>query len=76
MARTSGPTTFRGNRLQVTIQLDPDQVASIDRLSAFKRTSRAALVREAIDCFLSVNNSQIAINRTVDSSEADDARAA
>lgn len=70
MKRSNGPTTYRGNRLQVTVQLDPDQVAAIDRLSAFKRTSRAALVRESIDFYLASNTSRIVTTRTDIESEA------
>lgn len=70
MKRSPGPTTFRGRRLQITIQVDPDQVAAFDRLAAFRRTSRTALVREALDLYLSASNSRTA-NRTIDSDEAE-----
>ncbi|HCG30765.1 MAG TPA: hypothetical protein DEU95_13875 [Chloroflexi bacterium] len=59
MKRSPGPTTYRGHRLQITIQVDPDQVAAVDRLAAFRRTSRTALVREALDLYLASGNSRI-----------------
>ena len=43
---------MRGRKLVISLLLDPDQVAAIDRIADQKRTSRAQLVREAIDLFL------------------------
>lgn len=58
MARRSFPTTYRGTRLQMSVTLDPDQVSAIDRLATLKRTSRAAIIRQALDFFVAANNRQ------------------
>jgi predicted transcriptional regulator len=47
----------KSNKVQVTIQLDPDQSEAIDRIAMIRRTSRAAVAREAVDLFLSHNRS-------------------
>lgn len=41
-----------GRRYQVTVILDPDQIAEIDRLAEQQRTSRAAVLRVAVDAYL------------------------
>ena len=46
------PRVMRGRRLLITVTIDPDQVLRLDQLADLKRTSRAALVREAIDLLL------------------------
>lgn len=39
-------------KLKLTITLDPDQCAIIDRLADARRTSRSSIVRLAIDFYL------------------------
>ncbi len=51
----------KGNRVQVTIQLDHDQATAIDSIVSSRRTTRAAVLRNAVDIFLAVNRSE---NRT------------
>ena len=46
------PKAMRGNKLMITVTVDPDQVHAIDRIADERRTSRAQLVREAINLFL------------------------
>lgn len=46
------PQVMRGKKLLITVTIDPDQVASIDELADKRRTSRASVVREAIDLYL------------------------
>ena len=47
----------KGLKIQVTIQLDPDQSFDLDRIAKVRRTSRSAITREAVDLYLSVNRS-------------------
>ena len=52
MNNTRNPRVMRGKKLLINLLLDPDQVKAIDAIADQKRTSRAQLVREAIDLFL------------------------
>lgn len=47
----------RGRKVFVSIQLDPDQCDDVDQIAATRRTSRSAVVREAVDFYLAKNNS-------------------
>lgn len=49
---TRNPKAKRGNKLMITVTIDPDQVHAIDRIADARRTSRAQLVREAVNLFL------------------------
>lgn len=49
---TRNPRTKRGNKLLITVTIDPDQVQAIDRLADERRTSRSQVVREAVNLFL------------------------
>lgn len=44
-----------GKRYQVNVILDPDQIEAIDAMAALRRTSRAAVLREAVDTYLAVH---------------------
>ena len=46
------PQYMHGKRLLTNILLDPDQIKALDQIADRKRTSRAQLVREAVDLFL------------------------
>lgn len=49
----SKTTAFQhGNRNLISITIDRDQVEDLDALATQRRTSRAALIREAIDLYL------------------------
>lgn len=52
MPTKRNPQAMRGNRLVINLTLDPDQVAAVDEVADNRRTSRAAIVREAVDFFL------------------------
>lgn len=45
----------KSNKIQVTIQLDPDQAEAVDRIAATRRISRAAVARAAVDLYLLSN---------------------
>ena len=47
------------NKIQITVQLDPDQVATVDEVAQERHTSRASVVRHAVDFFVA-NHMQIA----------------
>lgn len=40
------------NKIQVTVQLDPDQVATVDQVAQERHSSRASVVRHAVDFFV------------------------
>ena len=46
------PQVMRGRKLMISITIDPDQVAAVDKIADERRTSRAQIFREAIDLFL------------------------
>jgi len=59
-----GPSVKRGRRLLITVLIDPDQVYRLDRLAQARRTSRSAVIREAIEILLTcdMHNSRISDN--------------
>lgn len=44
-----------GKKYQASVILDPDQMDAIDAMVHERRTTRAAILREAVDTFLAVN---------------------
>jgi hypothetical protein len=44
-----------GSKAYVSMTIDPDQVDQLDRLVRARRTTRAQLLREAVDLFLKLN---------------------
>ena len=52
MTATKTPPFQHGNRNLISITIDRDQVETLDALASERRTSRAALIREAIDLYL------------------------
>lgn len=60
MTTTRNPMIRKGKAI-ISMTLAPDQVESLDRIVTQRRTSRAALLREAVDLFLAVNISRTAI---------------
>lgn len=52
MRSERNPQFMRGQKMPVTISMDPDQVHALDRIADQKRTSRAQLIRESVDLLL------------------------
>ena len=50
-------TMIRKGKALVSATIDPDQVEALDRMATAQRTSRAHLLRQAIDLYLLVNRS-------------------
>lgn len=48
----------RGKKVIFSVQLDIDQCEAIDLLSTKRRTSRSAVIREAVDLYLAENTSE------------------
>ena len=46
---------MRGNRQITSVTLDPDQMEAIDRHAEAQRSSRSAVIRQAVQLFLIVN---------------------
>lgn len=46
---------IRYNKAHVSMTIDPDQCEQLDALVTLRRTSRAALIREAVDFYLASN---------------------
>jgi len=47
---------IRYGKAHVSLTVDPDQVVALDLLVYQRRSSRAALMREALDLYLRVNS--------------------
>ena len=47
---------IRYNKAHVSMTIDPDQCEQLDALVTLRRTSRAAIIREAVDFYLRENN--------------------
>lgn len=48
----------RYNKVIVSMTIDPDQCEQLDAVATLRRTSRAAIIREAVDLYL-LENSRI-----------------
>jgi metal-responsive CopG/Arc/MetJ family transcriptional regulator len=46
----------RYNKVIVSMSIDPDQCEQLDALVTLRRTSRAAIIREAVDFYLAANS--------------------
>lgn len=46
----------RNNKVIVSMTIDPDQCEDLDALATLRRTSRASLIREAVDLYLLENS--------------------
>lgn len=46
----------RYNKVIVSMTIDPDQCQQLDAIVTLRRTSRAAIIREAIDLYLRENS--------------------
>lgn len=47
---------IRYNKAIVSMTIDPDQCEQLDALVTLRRTSRAAIIREAVDFYLRANS--------------------
>lgn len=52
MAATKTKAFQHGNKSLISITVDTDQVVSLDEIASKQRTSRAAVIRTAIDQYL------------------------
>ena len=55
----------KGNKIQVTVQLDPDQTEAVDQYRFTRRMSRAAVMRDAVDLFMAVHKNDFHNGRAV-----------
>lgn len=53
---TKNKPHIRYNKAAVSMTIDPDQCEQLDAISTLRRTSRAAIIREAIDLYLFENS--------------------
>lgn len=49
------PRVMRGDKVLISVAIDPDQVKAVDQIADEKRTSRSQLFREAVALWLAVN---------------------
>lgn len=60
----------RGRKVSIAVQLDPDQCEGLDQISAKRRTSRSAIVREAVDLYLAENSNDTSIQEPREARDA------
>lgn len=73
---TKSKPHIRYNKAAVSMTIDPDQCEQLDAIRTLRRTSRAAIIREAIDLYLLQNSPLRSIPTPTNHSETTDVRAA